>query len=121
MIVASQSTPLARKHLRAAMHQKDGSIRPQLIRRETNPDYYSLIEKFSQLTGIGGVLNTSFNLHGYPLVGTLEQAMFTFENSKLKYLAIEDYLLEKLDANVFEVVSAADQKKKAAALAARTP
>ena len=121
MIVASQSTPLARKHLRAAMHQKDGSIRPQLIRRETNPDYYSLVEKFSQLTGIGGVLNTSFNLHGYPLVGTLAQAMFTFENSKLKYLAIEDYLLEKLDANVFEVVSAADQKTKAAVLAERTP
>lgn len=95
MILASNSTALAKKHLRAAMHQKDGSIRPQLIRRETNPDYYSLVEKFSRLTGIGGILNTSFNLHGYPLVGTLEQAMFTFENSKLKYLAIEDFLLEK--------------------------
>ena len=97
MIVASNSTPLARKHLRAAMHQKDGSIRPQLIRRETNPDYFSLVEKFSRLTGIGGVLNTSFNLHGYPLVGTLEQAMFTFEKSKLKYLAIEDFLVEKIE------------------------
>jgi carbamoyltransferase len=95
MILASEATPLGRKHLRAAMHQKDGSIRPQIVRREDNPDYYRLIEKFCERTGIGGVLNTSMNLHGYPLVGSLEQAMFTFENSKMKHIAIENYLVQK--------------------------
>jgi len=34
-------------------------------------------------------------MHGYPLVGTLEQAMFTFENSGLKYISLENYLIKK--------------------------
>jgi len=38
---------------------------------------------------------TSLNLYGYPLVETLEQAMFTFENSGLKYIALENYLITK--------------------------
>ncbi len=44
---------------------------------------------------MGGVMNTSLNIHGYPLVGTLEQAMFTLENSGLKYLLINNILIAK--------------------------
>jgi carbamoyltransferase len=44
---------------------------------------------------MGGIMNTSLNVHGYPLVGTLEQAMFTFEGSGLQYMAVEDFLIEK--------------------------
>ena len=39
-------------------------------------------------------MNTSFNLHGYPLI-SLEQALMTFENSELKYLSIENFLISK--------------------------
>jgi carbamoyltransferase len=70
-------------------------VRPQIVYKWQNPDYWRLINYFKQLTGIGGVLNTSFNLHGYPLVATLEQAIFTFENSGLKYLALENFLISK--------------------------
>jgi len=95
MIVAFDSTELAKKHLIAAMHQADHTLRAQLVNKEVNPHYHKIIREFKKLTGIGGILNTSFNLHGYPLVATLEQAMFTFENSGLKYLAIENYLVSK--------------------------
>jgi len=44
---------------------------------------------------VGAVLNTSFNLHGYPIVGTPDLALWTFKNSGLEYLAIGDYLLKK--------------------------
>lgn len=95
MIAAYTATNQGRKDLKAALHQGDGTLRPQVLRREVNSDYYSLIEQFMKLTGIGGVLNTSFNLHGFPLVATPEQALLTFKNSGLKHLAIGPYLISK--------------------------
>jgi carbamoyltransferase len=95
MILSFDTTELARNHLKAAMHHRDKTVRPQIVYKWQNPDYWRLINYFKQLTGIGGVLNTSFNLHGYPLVATLEQAIFTFENSGLKYLALENFLISK--------------------------
>jgi len=41
------------------------------------------------------VLNTSLNLHGYPLAATPQQAMFTFENSGLRNLALGSFLVRK--------------------------
>lgn len=95
MILSFDSTPLAQKHLKAAMHPKDKTIRPQVVFNNDNPDFHKLLKYYEKLTGMGGLLNTSFNLHGHPLVGTLEQAMFTFKNSKLQYLTLENYLITK--------------------------
>ncbi len=95
MIVAFDSTELAQQHLKAAMHQADKTLRPQIVYRSQNPDYWRLIKYFKEITGIGGVLNTSLNLHGYPLVATLDQLLFTLENSKLKYAAVGNYLISK--------------------------
>lgn len=68
MIMAFNSTELAKKELRAAMHQADFTVRPQILERKWNPDYYDIIKEFEKITGIGGILNTSFNLHGKPVV-----------------------------------------------------
>ena len=95
MITAFDSTPLGREKFKAAIHQRDKTLRTQILKKEFNPDYYRLIEYFYEMSGIGGVLNTSFNLHGYPLVATPEQALFTFENSDLEYLAMGNYLIRK--------------------------
>ena len=95
MIMTVDSTELAQQHLRAGIHQKDKTLRPQLVEHKDNADLYHLLKAYEKLTGMGGILNTSLNLHGYPLVGTLEQAMFTFENSGLKYIALENYLVIK--------------------------
>ncbi len=95
MNLSFDSTELAKKELRAAMHSYDFTLRPQFVRKDWNPRYYKLIKEFEKLTGIGGVLNTSFNLHGLPIVLGLKEAMFAFQNSELKYLAIEDFLVSK--------------------------
>lgn len=95
MILSFNSTPLARKHLRAALHPYDFTLRPQILTDDFNHDYYRLIKEFEKLTGIGGVLNTSFNLHGFPIVMGPKEAMETFENSGLEYLAIGNYLVAK--------------------------
>lgn len=95
MMLAFDSTPLARTELKAAMHSYDFTLRPQILTKDYNPDYYKLIKEFEKLTGIGGVLNTSFNLHGYPIVLSPEDSLDTFKNSGLEYLVIENYLISK--------------------------
>lgn len=95
MAITFDSTSIARKEMPAAMHPYDFSVRPQIVTKEYNKDYYDIIEKFSKISGIGAVLNTSFNLHGEPNVLKPEDALHTLENSSLKYLAMEHYLFEK--------------------------
>ncbi len=95
MITAFRATQLGVRHLRAAMHQGDFTIRPQVLKREANPEYYRLLQAFERRTSVGGLMNTSFNLHGYPLVATPEQALMTFERSGLQNLALGPFLISK--------------------------
>ena len=93
MIVAFDSTELARRELAAGLHPFDLTCRPQLVRKDWNPSYHRMIREFEKLTGIGGVLNTSFNLHGDPIVMNAEDAISTLLNSGLDYITLEDYLV----------------------------
>lgn len=83
------------KDIFAATHPKDGTVRPQVVTKVLNPDYYRLIKAFRDMTGIGAVLNTSYNLHGYPLVHSIKDAVEVFLNSGLKFLAVGNQLLAK--------------------------
>ena len=91
-----ESTELAKKHLTAAIHPIDHTMRPQIVEQDNNEQYYDLIKQFKDKTGIGGILNTSFNLHGEPNVSSYEDAIHTLRESKLKYLLIENYLITKI-------------------------
>lgn len=95
MVMGFDTTEEGRNTLKAGIHPYDFSIRPQVLRKKVNPGYYNLIEEFEKLTGVGALLNTSFNLHGDPVVCSPEDATYTFLNSGLKYLALENYLLTK--------------------------
>ena len=95
MVLAFDSTPLAQRELIACLHPCDLTVRPQVLEKKVNPPYYKIIKEFEKLTGIGGVLNTSLNLHGQPLVSSPEDALYTFENSDLNYLVLEDHLISK--------------------------
>lgn len=95
MIICFDSTELGKKELRAAMHPYDFTLRPQILEKSWNPSYYKIIKEFELITGIGGVLNTSFNLHGFPVVLGPKEALYAFENSGLQYLALNSYLLQK--------------------------
>lgn len=95
MMLGFETTPRARREIRSALHAYDFTARPQLVTKEANPKYHKIISEFEKITGMGAILNTSFNLHGYPIVCSPEDAIDTFANSGLRYLAIENYLLEK--------------------------
>lgn len=95
MIITFNTTKQARRQLRAALHPYDFTARVQMVRHDWNPSYYSLIEEFEKLTGVGGILNTSFNLHGLPIVMGPKEAYYAFEHCGLEYLAMENYLVSK--------------------------
>lgn len=94
MILAFDSTE-KRKDIIAAIHPADQSARPQVVSTDFSPEYHHLLKRYEQLTEYGGLLNTSFNLHGEPIVCSPKDALHTFINSGLKYLAIGDYLVSK--------------------------
>lgn len=81
--------------IQAAVHPYDNTARPQIVSREWNPDYHRLLEEFQRLTGRGALLNTSFNLHGYPIVGSPEDAVSVFLESGMTHLAIGSFLAQK--------------------------
>ncbi len=95
MMFAYETLPLAAEHLGAAVHPRDRTARAQIVRREANPRYWNLLQHFESHTGMSAVLNTSFNLHGYPLVYSPEDAIHVFLNSGLDCLALEDFLITK--------------------------
>ena len=81
--------------IKAATHRKDGTIRPNVVTASHNKAYRDTISEFRKLSGTGAVLNTSLNLHGYPMVGFLKELFFTMDNSDLDLCILEGYFLKK--------------------------
>jgi carbamoyltransferase len=64
----------------------DNTCRFQTLKREQNPNYYDLINLFYKKTGVPILLNTSFNLQGWPIVENFDDALLTLNNSDINYL-----------------------------------
>ncbi len=73
----------------------DNTARPQMLGDE-NPRYHELLKHVKKNTGLGIVLNTSFNLHGSPMVCSPSDAINVLINTKANYLALGNYLVEKI-------------------------
>ena len=71
----------------------DGTARPQILDPDTAPDFYKIGMAYHKLTGIPSLINTSFNMHGEPIVCTPEDALRSFNQGKLDYLAIGNWLV----------------------------
>jgi carbamoyltransferase len=85
-------------HLRSdvpAITHVDYSARIQSVNKDVNPRYWTLINAFRQLTGVGLVVNTSFNVRGEPIVCTPDDAYACFMRTEMDFLVIGDCLFEK--------------------------
>ena len=81
--------------IKAGTHPYDGTVRPQFVNKDDQGTYYDLIKMFYKKTKIPALLNTSFNIHGEPIVNTIEDALKTFKNSDIDHLWIGKVLLSK--------------------------
>ncbi len=87
-----------RADLTAAVHPADATARVQTVWKELNPSFHRLIEAFGRLTGRGVLLNTSFNLHGYPIVSGACDAIEVLLKSGLDDLVVDRWLIRKRGA-----------------------
>jgi carbamoyltransferase len=85
---------VARSDVPAITHI-DYSARLQTVAREDNPLYYDTIEAFRRRTGVGLVINTSFNVRGEPIACTPEDAYKCFMRTEMDDLLLGPFLLEK--------------------------
>ncbi len=78
----------------------DKTVRPQIVYQQIEPRYWSILKRVHDATGTGCLLNTSFNVHGEPIVMTPEDALVSFREAGGRYLAIENYLVENKDSKL---------------------
>jgi carbamoyltransferase len=97
MILSFDTTQKGRSDLANGIHPYDKTCRPQVVNHDANPEYWRLIDEFRHLTGIGGIVNTSLNLHGDPLVHTPLDAVTVLERSELRHLALNEFLVQKAE------------------------
>ena len=95
MIMAFDVADARRSDIASAMHSADHTTRPQTVSRRTSPLYWELIECFRGITGVPGVLNTSFNVKDEPIVCTPRDALRCFYGTGMDVLVIGDCILEK--------------------------
>ena len=84
----------ARSDLPAITHV-DGSARVQTVNREDHPEFHRLISAFKKITGVGVVVNTSFNVRGEPIVCSPKDAYTCFMRTGMDLLVLEEFVLWK--------------------------
>lgn len=83
-----------RDKLKAITHV-DNTARIQTITKEQNPWLYELLTLLANQTGIGILLNTSFNVNTKPMLSTVSDAFEIFNKTQLDGLVIENYYFRK--------------------------
>ena len=73
----------------------DNSARIQTVRPQDNLFFHNLLTEFYQLTNVPVLLNTSFNLRGWPIVNSPKEAFQTFSSGGIDILVIENYVVYK--------------------------
>jgi carbamoyltransferase len=74
----------------------DETARLQTITREQNPFIYDLLSEFEKESGIGVLLNTSFNVNGKPLINTYKDALYMLDHSGLDNLFLDNFIIHKI-------------------------
>jgi len=77
-----------------AVTHVDGTARVHTVSRGVNPLYWQLLDAFEKRTGIGVLLNTSFNIQE-PIVESPEDAIDCFLRSSVDWLAIGPFLCSR--------------------------
>ncbi|RAP33927.1 hypothetical protein DID80_07765 [Candidatus Marinamargulisbacteria bacterium SCGC AAA071-K20] len=95
MMFATDTKEDKRDDMICAIHQGDFTARPEIIDSKRYCDLYEILSHFNDKTGIGVLLNTSYNLHGYPIVENSHQAIEVFVQTELDFLVIDSTVIRK--------------------------
>ena len=94
MITSFDVTLVKRNKIPSVVHV-DGTVRPQMVKKDVNPIYWAVINEFGKMTGEYILLNTSFNIKGEPIINTPNEAIRCFYDGGLDALFLGNHLLLK--------------------------
>jgi carbamoyltransferase len=92
MTISFDCTEAMKRESPAAVHV-DGTARPQLVTSDSSPGLHKILYEYCRLTGLPTLINTSFSIHGEPIVCEPEAAVRVFLQGNLDYLAIGRFLV----------------------------
>ncbi len=75
----------------------DGTARPQVVSHSDNPRLHRLLSRFKSRTGLGTLVNTSFNMHEEPIVCSPADAMRAWKDAHLDAMIMGPFLVERRD------------------------
>ncbi len=78
-----------------AITHLDFSARVQTVSKATNPRFHKLIRAFKEISGIGVIVNTSYNVRGEPIVNSPDDAYRCFINTEMDFLVIGNHVFDK--------------------------
>ena len=78
-----------------AITHVDYSARIQTVSENSDLLMYNLLRKFKEFTGVGVLVNTSFNLRGQPIVCTPNDAIETFLSTEIDCLIMGNYVVDR--------------------------
>ena len=90
MTICLDCTPYCIEMAPGVVH-KDGTARPQVVREETEPYTYRALRAYERRTGLPLAINTSFNKHEAPIVGTPTDAVSELKRRSVDVLYVENY------------------------------
>jgi carbamoyltransferase len=73
----------------------DNTARLQTVTEMQNSFLYNLLGEVKRLSGVGVLINTSFNIAGKPILNTYRDAVWMLENVEMDKLVLENYYLSK--------------------------
>lgn len=93
MTICVRCTPLCREKVPGVVHI-DGTARPQTVSRAVDPYLHGVLSRYRERTGLPLAINTSFNKHEEPIVGSPADAV-----SELKRGAVDVLFLESFEVH----------------------
>ncbi len=81
-------------NLTPAIVHIDKTARPQTVSENTNHFLYNVLKEYKKKTGVGLLINTSFNVHEEPIVESTLDAIKSFELSELDFLVLENFVIK---------------------------
>lgn len=77
----------------ASLHPYDFTARPQIVKKDMNKMFYTIIKKFGDLTGTYALLNTSLNLHGNPIVNDSIDLINLLKKSRIDGCIMKKFII----------------------------
>ncbi len=94
MTMTFDCTDEMKKDYPAAVHV-DGTARPQIVFEQENPFVWDVLDCYESITNKKALINTSFNIHNYPIIENPKIAFESWRQSNTDVLIMNDYFVKK--------------------------